>query len=111
LVRHYAVLRHYRYDRARQAMMLESDRPAAPRQAIMACRNGGILQVIEVYDRFIDMLLMGSVMNRSITIRTGQCNVPGFVITHNMRLEDAPPALAMFSDTHNDCIKIVWNPN
>ncbi|MGI8961008.1 MAG: zinc-dependent alcohol dehydrogenase [Bryobacteraceae bacterium] len=116
------------YDRAKQALMLESDRPIALRQAIMACRNGGVVSVIGVYGGFIDKFPMGSVMNRSLTIRTGQCHVhrymrplleriqsgdidPSFVITHHMRLEDAPEGYAIFKDKQDDCIKIVLKPH
>ena len=118
----------YAYDRAKQAMMLESDRPIALRQAIQACRNGGTVSVIGVYSGFIDKFPMGSVMNRSLTIRTGQCHVhrylkplldrivngeidPGFVITHSMRLEDAPHGFQIFNDKQDACIKIVLKPN
>jgi threonine dehydrogenase-like Zn-dependent dehydrogenase len=116
------------YDRAKQAMMLETDRPIALRQAIMSCRNGGIVSVIGVYGGFIDKFPMGSLMNRSLTIRTGQCHVqrymrplleriqngdidPSFVITHHMRLEDAPEGFAMFKEKQDDCIKIVLKPH
>jgi len=116
------------YDRAKQAMMLETDRPIALRQAIMACRNGGIVSVIGVYGGFIDKFPMGSVMNRSLTIRTGQCHVhrylnplleriqkgeidPSFVITHKMALDDAPEGYAMFLNKQDDCIKIVLKPH
>jgi len=117
----------YAYDRAKQAMMLESDRPIALRQAIMACRNGGTVSVIGVYSGFIDKFPMGSVMNRSLTIKTGQCHVqkymkplleriqkgdidPSFVITHHLPLEQAPEGFAMFNEKSNDCIKIVLKP-
>jgi threonine dehydrogenase-like Zn-dependent dehydrogenase len=116
------------YDRAKQAMMLETDRPIALRQAIMACRNGGIVSVIGVYGGFIDKFPMGSVMNRSLTIRTGQCHVhrylnplleriqkgeidPSFVITHKMALDDAPEGYAMFLNKQDDCINIVLKPH
>jgi threonine dehydrogenase-like Zn-dependent dehydrogenase len=116
------------YDRAKQAMMLETDRPIALRQAIMACRNGGTVSVIGVYGGFIDKFPFGSVMNRSLTIRTGQCHVhrymrpllerimkgeidPSFVITHRMRLDDAPKGYDMFTKKDDDCIKIVLKPN
>src|ERR671924_174165 len=42
----------YAYDRAKQAMMSETDRPIALREAIMACRNGGTVSVIGVYCGF-----------------------------------------------------------
>ena len=118
----------YAYDRAKQAMMLETDRPIALREAIMACRNGGTVSVIGVYGGFIDKFPMGSVMNRSLTIKTGQCHVqryirplleriqkgeidPSFVITHRLPLEHAPEGYAMFLKKQDDCIKIVLKPH
>ncbi len=65
----------YAYDRAKQAMMLESDRPIALREAIMACRNGGTVSVAGVYGGMIDKVPFGSLMNRSITIKSGQTHV------------------------------------
>ncbi len=116
------------YDRAKQAMMLETDRPIALRQAIMACRNGGTVSVIGVYGGLIDKFPMGAVMNRSLTIKTGQCHVqrylrplleriqkgqidPSFVITHRMPLHQAPEGYAIFKDKEDDCIKIVLKPH
>ena len=104
--------------------MLESDRPIALRQAIRACRNGGTISVIGVYGGFIDKFPMGAVMNRSLTIRTGQCHVqrymrplleriqrgeidPSFVITHRLRLEDAPSGYEMFLHKRDNCEKVV----
>jgi threonine dehydrogenase-like Zn-dependent dehydrogenase len=117
----------YAYDRFKQAVMSETDRPIALREAIMACRNGGTVSVIGVYGGLIDKFPMGSFMNRSLTMRTGQCHVqhywkkllghvqngdidPSFVITHRMRLDDAPNGYGIFSDKEDDCIKIVLKP-
>jgi threonine dehydrogenase-like Zn-dependent dehydrogenase len=114
----------YAYDRAKQALMLETDRPLALREAIMSCRNAGIVSVIGVYGGFIDKFPIGSVMNRSLTIRTGQCHVhrylrplleriergeidPGFVITHRMKLEDAPQGYDIFVNKEDGCEKVV----
>jgi len=114
----------YAYDRAKQAMMLETDRPIALREAAMACRNGGTISVIGVYGGFIDKCPMGSIMNRSLTIKTGQCHVqrymrpllqhiengdidPSFVISHHMRLEDAPKGYEMFLNKVDNCEKVV----
>ncbi|MBV8865931.1 MAG: glutathione-dependent formaldehyde dehydrogenase [Acidobacteriaceae bacterium] len=116
------------YDKAKQATKLETDRPIALRQAIMSCRNGGTVSVIGVYGGFIDKFPMGSVVNRSLTIKAGQCHVqhylgplleriqkgeidPSFVITHRMSLDDAPKGFAIFNDKQDDCIKIVLKPN
>jgi threonine dehydrogenase-like Zn-dependent dehydrogenase len=117
----------YAYDRTKQALMLETDRPIALRQAIMTCRNGGTISVIGVYGGFIDKFPMGSVMNRSLTIRTGQCHVhrylkplmdriqkgeidPSFVITHHMPLQDAPEGYRIFLNKEENCIKVVLKP-
>jgi threonine dehydrogenase-like Zn-dependent dehydrogenase len=114
----------YAYDRAKQALMLESDRPIALREAILNCRNGGVVSVIGVYGGFIDKFPMGSVMNRSLTIRSGQCHVqrymkpllqrvqngeidPSFVITHRLPLDEAPRGYDMFLNKKDNCEKVV----
>ncbi len=115
------------YDRLKQATGLESDRPHALREAIMACRSGGTVSIIGVYGGFIDKFPIGSLMNRSITIRTGQCHVqrymkplleriqkgeidPTFIITHRLRLDDAPRGYEMFGNKADDCLKVVLTP-
>jgi threonine dehydrogenase-like Zn-dependent dehydrogenase len=112
------------YDRIKQATGLESDRPHALREAIMACRNGGTVSVIGVYGGFIDKFPMGAVMNRSLTIKSGQCHVqrymrpllqriqsgeidPSFVITHRLRLDQAPQGYEMFVNKEDNCEKVV----
>lgn len=114
----------YAYDRTKQALMLETDRPIALRQAIRTCRNGGTVSVIGVYGGFIDKFPMGSVVNRSLTIRAGQTHVqrymrplleriqrgeidPSFVITHRLPLEEAPAAYEMFRDKRDNCEKVI----
>jgi threonine dehydrogenase-like Zn-dependent dehydrogenase len=117
----------YAYDRMKQALGAETDRPIALREAVMACRNGGTVSVIGVYGGFIDKFPMGSFMNRSLTMKTGQCHVqrywgkllerieegeidPSFVITHRMPLDEAPHGFDIFCNKEDDCIKIVLKP-
>ena len=117
----------YAYDRAKQAMRLETDRPLALREAIMACRNGGVVSVIGAYGGFVDKFPIGSVMNRSLTIRSGQCHVqrymrplleriqageldPSFVITHRLPLSEAPRGYDLFKHKEDDCVKVVLQP-
>jgi threonine dehydrogenase-like Zn-dependent dehydrogenase len=117
----------YAYDRVKQAMLLESDRPVALREAIIACRNGGTVSVAGVYGGLIDKFPAGALMNRSLTIRTGQTHVqrymrqllariekgeidPSFIISHRMKLEQAPAAYRMFRDKQDDCVKVVLTP-
>jgi threonine dehydrogenase-like Zn-dependent dehydrogenase len=117
----------YAYDRLKQAMMAESDRPIALREAIMACRNGGIVSVAGVYGGLVDKLPFGSLMNRSLTIKTGQTHVhrylqpllqriangeidPSFVVTHRMSLDEAPEGYKIFNNKEDECMKIVLKP-
>jgi len=115
------------YDRIKQALMLQSDRPEALREAIVACRSGGTVSVPGVYGGLDDKMPLGSLMNRSITVKTGQTHVqrylgplfekvqkgeldPSFVITHRMSLKEAPDAYKIFRDNQESCIKIVLRP-
>jgi threonine dehydrogenase-like Zn-dependent dehydrogenase len=117
----------YAYDRAKQMLMLESDRPIALREAILCCRNGGTVSVPGVYGGFLDKVPFGAVMNRSLQIRTGQTHVqrymkplleriekgeidPGFVVTHRMSLDEAPDGYEIFRKKQDDCIKVVLKP-
>jgi threonine dehydrogenase-like Zn-dependent dehydrogenase len=112
------------YDRVKQAVRLETDRGPALREAIMACRNGGTVSVIGVYGGLMDKFPVGSWMNRSITLKTGQCHVqrytrpllqriengeidPSFVISHRLSLEEAPQAYETFKHKQDDCVKVV----
>jgi threonine dehydrogenase-like Zn-dependent dehydrogenase len=115
------------YDRVKQAARMETERPHALRQAITSCRNGGVVSIIGVYGGFVDKFPMGSLMNRSLTIRTGQCHVhrymqplleriengdidPTFIITHRLDLEEAPRGYETFKHKEDDCLKVVLKP-
>ena len=115
------------YDRVKTAMMMETGRPHALRQAILACRSGGTVSVAGVYGGFIDKFPIGAIVNRSLTIKSGQTHVqrymrplleriqkgdidPSFVITHRMRLEDAPDAFEIFANKEDECLKVVLTP-
>jgi threonine dehydrogenase-like Zn-dependent dehydrogenase len=115
------------YDRVKQAARLESERPHALREAIMSCRNGGIVSIMGVYGGFMDKFPIGSLMNRSLTIKTGQTHVhrylrplleriqngeidPSFVVSHHLPLEDAPHGYEMFKHKQDNCTKVVLKP-
>ena len=114
----------YVHDRAKQMLRMQTDRPIALREAILSCRNGGTVSVIGVYTGLIDKFPMNAVMNRSLTIRTGQCHVhrymkplleriqrgeidPTFIITHHMPLAEAPRGYKIFNDKLENCEKVV----
>jgi threonine dehydrogenase-like Zn-dependent dehydrogenase len=118
----------YAYDRAKQALMAESDRPLALREAIMACKNGGTVSVIGVYGGLIDKFPMGAVVNRSLTIRAGQCHVhrymrpllahieagnldASFIVTHEMPLTKAADGYETFLHKEDECMKVVLKAN
>src|SRR5436305_9827865 len=111
----------------KQAMMMETDRTPALRQAILSCRSGGTVSVAGVYGGFIDKFPMGAVVNRSLTIKSGQTHVhrymrpllerivrgdidPSFVVTHRMNLDAAPEGTDLFVNKTDDCLKVVLTP-
>ncbi len=115
------------YDRAKQALMLESDRPHVLREMIYVCRPAGILSVPGVYGGLADKLPIGALMNKGLTIRTGQTHVnrwtddllrriqdgqidPSFVITHTVALDQGPEMYKVFRDKQDSCIKVVLKP-
>jgi threonine dehydrogenase-like Zn-dependent dehydrogenase len=115
------------YDYLKQKMRLETDRPIALREAIMACRNGGTVSIPGVYGGMIDKVPFGSVVNKALTVKSGQTHVqrymrpllrfieegkfdPSFVVTHRMGLGEAPEGFRQFNDKANDCIKVVLTP-
>jgi threonine dehydrogenase-like Zn-dependent dehydrogenase len=114
----------YVHDRAKQIAHIQLDRPIAVRQAILACRSGGIVAILGVYAGLVDKFPLGALMNRGITIRTGQCHVhrymkplleriergeidPSFVVSHHMKLDQAPEAYDMFLHKRDGAMKIV----
>ncbi|HEU0130426.1 MAG TPA: zinc-dependent alcohol dehydrogenase [Mycobacteriales bacterium] len=124
---HHATPAIHAYDRTKQIARTEFDRPHALREAILACRNGGIVSVVGVYGGFVDKFPMGAIVNRSLTLKSGQCHVhrymrplldhvrsgridPTFVITHRMKLSDAPRGYRIFRDKLEGCNKIVLTP-
>ncbi len=115
------------YDRAKQAMMLETDRPHVLREMIYVCRPAGILSVPGVYGGLVDKIPFGALMNMGLTLRTGQTHVnrwtddllrrieegqidPSFVITHKVGLDQGPEMYKTFRDKQDGCIKVFIRP-
>jgi threonine dehydrogenase-like Zn-dependent dehydrogenase len=114
----------YAHDRMKQMMRMQTDRPIALREAIYSCANGGTVSVIGVYTGFIDKFPINAVMNRSLTIKTGQCHVqrymkplleriqkgdidPTFIITHHLPLSQAAEGYEIFNKKQDHCEKVV----
>jgi threonine dehydrogenase-like Zn-dependent dehydrogenase len=116
------------YDKAKQAIRLETDRPHVLRQMMMACRKGGTLAIMGVYGGFVDKLPMGAAMNKALTFRMGQMFGPKYipklvehvlngdvdpsaVLTHRLPLTEAKQGFEMFKHKKDQCIKVMLQPD
>ncbi len=114
-------------DKVKSSVMLTTDRAHVLREAIMCCRKGGTISVPGAYVGFPDKLPFGAFMNKGLTMKSGQTHMqrymkpllkkiesgeidPSFVITHRVKLEDAPEAYKTFRDKKDGCIKVVLKP-
>jgi threonine dehydrogenase-like Zn-dependent dehydrogenase len=115
------------YDRTKQALRLESERPYVMREAIMACRKGGTISMAGVYGAFVDKFPLGALMNKGLQLRTGQVHAqhyiprllehvergdvdPSFVATHEMSLDQAQAAYQTFKQKNDECVRVVFRP-
>ncbi len=115
------------YDRVKQAVMLETDRPHVLREMIYVCRPAGTLSIPGVYGGVLDKIPFGAAMNKGLTFRMGQTHVnrwtsdllrrieegqidPSFVITHTVPLEEGPAMYKTFREKADGCIKVVLKP-
>lgn len=114
-------------DKGKQMLGLESGRPTVLRQAILACRKGGTVSIPGVYGGYVDQVPLGAIVNKALTLRSGQTHVqhylqplleriqqgeidPSYIITHRLSLEDAPNGYDIFKQKKDDCIKVVLTP-
>ena len=114
-------------DRVKAAVFLATDRPHALRQAIFVCRKGGTVSIPGVYGGFLDKFPLGAAFNKGLTLKMGQTNMhkymprllshiengdidPSFVISHRLKLSEAPMGYENFNNLKNDWRKIVLKP-
>jgi len=115
------------YDKAKQAVRLETDRPHVLRQMILACRKGGTLSVMGVYAGFVDKIPMGAFMNKGLRLKTGQMHGqkyipqlvehvlkgevdPSAVFSHHLPLAEAPQGFELFNHKKDNCVKVLLKP-
>lgn len=115
-------------DQIKASTFLATDRPHALRQAIVACRKGGRVSVPGVYGGMLDKFPFGALMEKGLTLKTGQTHVQRylpallsaimedkidttFLISDRMALEDAPKGYKKFHDEQNVCTKVVLKPD
>jgi threonine dehydrogenase-like Zn-dependent dehydrogenase len=116
------------YDRAKTSMFLATDRPHALRQAITACRKGGIVSIPGVYGGWLDKFPLGAAFAKGLTLKMGQTHMhrymgpllslieqgkidPSFVVSHRVTLDDAPEMYRTFRQKDDSCIKVVMKPH
>jgi len=114
-------------DEVKMSAFLATDRPSALRQAIHACRKGGIVSIPGVYGGFLDKIPFGAAFQKGLTFKMGQTHMmrymrplleriqdgeldPSSVITHRVSLDEAPNAYKIFRDKQDGCIKVVLKP-
>ena len=115
------------YDKVKQGVKLETGRHTALRQAIVTCRKGGTVSIPGVYGGFVDKVPLGAIVNKGLTLRSGQTHVqkylqplldriqqgeidPSYVISHHMSIDDAPKGYKMFRNKEDNCTKVVLKP-
>jgi len=115
-------------DKLKTTAFLATDRPSALRQAIHACRKGGIVSIPGVYGGFLDKVPFGAAFQKGLTFKMGQTHMmkykrpllgliergdidPSFVVTHRLPLDRAPYAYRIFRDRQDQCIKVVLKPD
>ena len=114
-------------DKAKQQAKLQADRPTVLRQAIKCCRKGGTLSIPGVYVGHVDNFPAGPIMNKALTVNTGQTHVqryldplleriedgeidPSVVVTHREDLENGPELYRKFREKQDGCIKAALTP-
>ncbi|HET8641791.1 MAG TPA: zinc-binding dehydrogenase [Pseudonocardiaceae bacterium] len=117
----------YTYDKVKHVLRLQSDRPTAVRQAILACRKGGTVSIVGVFGGVVDKFPLGAAMNKGLTLRMGQQHGqryipmllerigageidPSYLATHRVPLEEEPQAYRMFERKEDGCLRAVFQP-
>ena len=114
-------------DKIEKAVNLHSPHPYVLQQVIKNCRKGGTVSIPGVYVGVVDGIPFGAAMNKGLTFKMGQTHVqhylkpllekvergeidPSFLITHRLKLDEAPEAYKTFRDKQDKCIKVVLTP-
>ncbi|MBD2094982.1 glutathione-dependent formaldehyde dehydrogenase [Trichocoleus sp. FACHB-591] len=115
------------YDKAKQAVRMETDRPNVLRQMMVACRKGGTLSIMGVYSGFVDKMPFGAAFNKALTFKMGQMHGqryipmllehvlnggidPSAVLTHTLPLEEAKRGFEMFKNKQDNCMRVMFKP-
>ena len=117
----------YVYDQVKHQLRMQTDRPTAVREAVMACRKGGSVFLLGVFGGLVDKFPLGALMNKSLTLRGAQQHGHRYIpmildrmardeittehlATHTMPLSEAPQGYAMFKEKTDGCVRSVFVP-
>lgn len=108
-------------------LLLQAGSATALHWAINSVKKGGIVSIVGVYGPTDNLVPMGNVLNKGLTIRANQASVkrllprliehvqngtlnPKAIITHRVPLEEVADAYRIFSAKLDNCIKTVLIP-
>ena len=112
-----------------QSKVSSSNRPYALNEAIKSCRPGGTISMPGVYMGSAVPIALGALMNKGLTLKTGQTHVhrylktlmglieegridPTAIITHTtVDLADGPELYKTFRNKEDGCVKVVMYPH
>ncbi|TPW77510.1 zinc-dependent alcohol dehydrogenase [Schumannella soli] len=117
----------YLYDQVKVQLRLQTDRPTAVREAVLATRKGGTVFVLGVFGGVVDKFPLGAVMNKALTIRSGQVMGQRYIpmlldrmaageiptehlVTHRLSLDDGPRGYELFKTKGEGCVRAVFRP-
>ncbi len=109
-------------------LLLQAGSATALHWAINSVKKGGIVSVVGVYGPTDNLVPIGNVLNKGLTIRANQASVkrllprliehiqagrldPKGIITHRVPLEEAADAYRIFNNKLDNCIKTVLLPS
>ncbi|GAB4091344.1 zinc-dependent alcohol dehydrogenase [Flaviaesturariibacter terrae] len=108
--------------------LLQAGSATALQWAINSVKKGGIISIVGVYGPTFNMVPIGNVVNKGLTIRANQASVkrllprliehvmagrlnPKEIITHRVPLEEVADAYHIFSAKRDGCIKPILIPS
>jgi threonine dehydrogenase-like Zn-dependent dehydrogenase len=114
-------------DKTKEILQLPMSRPYELQQIMMSCKKAGTVSIPGVYIGMVNEIPFGAAMNKALTFKMGQTHVqrylkplldkvdeglidPSFIITHRMKLDEAPKAYDLFKNKEDKCVKVVLTP-
>jgi len=108
-------------------LMLQAGSATALQWAINSVKKGGIVSIVGVYGPTWNLVPIGNILNKGITLRANQASVkrllprliehvmagrlnPKALITHRVPLEEVSEAYHIFSAKRDNCIKPILIP-